>query len=391
MKSVTLLFLGFISFGVFAQNLTFQTLDGSVKNEKNGNLLPEVVVSVYDDKSDKLLAKAVTDGSGAYKMSLPKAERYRFEAKKSTYFIAEKIGTFQDLAGYKDVALQNKSGYIFDVTVFDKAHQHDAINSLPDCKVEIYNNTTKEQELTIAQNPKSVFNFPFNEGNHYTILVRKPGYINRRIEAYVNVNGCILCIDGMGVQRPEVVALMSHNNELGYFLGNIDLDSIAVGKKFIIPNIYYDFDKSNIRADAAPILNKLATFLKDNPSVKVELGAHTDTRGTDAYNLTLSDRRAAAAVEYLVEKCGINKDNITSKGYGETELINGCVNGANCAENEHQMNRRTELKITAIMDVDPLWNHTLKEIIEDKNLYEKIIKLEKPGQPKTGSKVSSMK
>lgn len=386
MKSVTLL-LCFLSLGLLAQNPSpsSHTLEGIIKNEKNGNALPDVWVSVYDDKSNKPLAKALTDASGAYKLTLPNVERYLFLAQKSTYFKAEKIGSFEEINAQKDVALNNKPGYLFDVTVFDKAHQHAAINSLADCKVEIYNNTTHEQELTIAQNPKSVFNFPFVEGNHYTVLVRKPGYINRRIEAYVNVNGCILCIDGMGVQQPEVTALMTHNNEVGYFLGSIDLDSIAVGKKFVIPNIYYDFDKSFIRPEAAKVLDKLAVFLKDNPSVKVELGAHTDARGSDPYNLSLSDRRAEAAVQYLVENCGINKENITSKGYGETELITSCGNGVNCSENQHQLNRRTELKITGIMDVDPLWKHSLKEIIEDKNLYYKIIKLEKAGQPMTGS------
>jgi outer membrane protein OmpA-like peptidoglycan-associated protein len=345
--------------------------------------LPDVWVSVYDDKSNTPLAKVLTDASGAYKLNLPDAERYRFEAQKPTYYKVEKIGSFEHVMSQKDAVLSNKSGYLFDVTVFDKAHQHASINSLADCKVEIYNNTTHEQELTIPQNPKSVFNFPFVEGNHYTVLVRKQGYINRRIEAYVNVNGCILCIDGMGVKQPEVTALMSHNNEDAYLLGNIDLDSIAVGKKFVIPNIYYDFDKSFIRTEAAKVLDKLAIFLKDNPSVKVELGAHTDARGSDTYNLSLSDRRAEAAVQYLVENCGINRNNITSKGYGETELITGCGNGVNCEENQHQMNRRTELKITGITDVDPLWNHSLKEIIEDKNLYSKIIKLEKAGQPVT--------
>jgi hypothetical protein len=128
----------------------------------------------------------------------------------------------------------------------------------------------------------------------------------------------------------------------------------------------------------------LANFLKDNPAVKVELGSHTDARGTDIYNMTLSDNRAESAVRYLVEKCGINKDNITWKGYGETELTNRCANGVNCSETEHQLNRRTELKITGFTAEDPLWKYSLKQIIEDKNLYQKIIKLEKAGQPVTG-------
>lgn len=375
---------------LFSQNKTVPlgeniTIEGKIKNEQNGNLLPETLITVYDDKMQAPIGQSTTDNEGHFSIVVPKKDRYRIEADKNTYFKSDKVFEPNGLVMQEDLNLKNKPGYIFDITVFDKSHTHEAINSLPDCKVEIYNNTTHQQELTIPRNPKSVFNFPFNEGNHYTVLVRKPGYINRRIEAYVNVNGCIMCIDGMGVKRPEVEALMTHNNEIGYFLGNIDLDSIQVGKKFVIPNIYYDFDKWNIRPDAAKILDKLAIFLKDNPAVKVELGSHTDVRGSDTYNMSLSDKRAEAAVQYLVDKCGVSKANITWKGYGETELVNACVNGTNCSESDHQMNRRTELKITGIADEDPLWKHSLKEIIEDKNLYQKIIKLEKAGQPMTGA------
>ena len=387
LKSLVLI-LGFMPLSQYAQttrSAATHLIEGVVKNDKNGNFIPDVLVTVYDDRLQTTLAKALTDGMGQYKLSVPNRDRYRVESKKPTYFRSEKIFIPDATSLRQDLDMSAKPGYTFDVTVFDKAHKHTAMNTLADCKVEIYNNTTAEQELTIPNNPKSVFNFPFNEGNHYTVLVRKPGYINRRIEAFVNVNGCILCLDGMGVNEPDVVSLMTHNNESGYFLGNIDLDSIKIGKKFIIPNIYYDYDKWAIRPDAMPVLDKLATFLKDNPSVKVELGAHTDVRGSDTYNLTLSDKRAESAVRYLVERWGLNKDNITFKGYGETELVNGCVNGAACPENEHQMNRRTELKITGFTDVDPLWKYSLKEIIEDKNLYYKIIKLEKKGQPMTGS------
>jgi outer membrane protein OmpA-like peptidoglycan-associated protein len=384
-KSLVLI-LSFAPIYLDAQSATGATMpnliEGMVKNEKNGNLIPDALVTVFDDRLQTPLAQTRTDVTGHYKIAVPKRDRYRVETKKSTYFKAEKIFVPETATMQQDLAINPKAGYNFDITTFDKAFKHDAINTLGDCKVEIYNNTTKEQELTIPNNPKSVFNFPFNEGNHYTVLVRKHGYINRRIEAFVNINGCILCVDGMGVNEPDVVSLMSHNNEAGYFLGNIDLDSIKVGKKFVIPNIYYDFDKWAIRSDASPVLDKLASFLKDNPSVKVELGAHTDARGSDTYNLTLSDKRAESAVNYLVEKCGVNKDNITWKGYGERELVNNC--GA-CSESEHQKNRRTELKITGFTEEDPLWKHSLKEIIEDKDLYSKIIKLEKAGQPMTGN------
>lgn len=111
-----------------------------------------------------------------------------------------------------------------------------------------------------------------------------------------------------------------------------------------IKNIYYDFDRSNIRKDAALELDKLVIILKDNPTLWLELGSHTDSRGNDAYNMWLSQRRADAAVHYLINK-GIEKDRITAKGYGETELLNKCANGVSCSEEEHQLNRRTEFKI----------------------------------------------
>ncbi|NJN34184.1 MAG: hypothetical protein HC817_07975 [Saprospiraceae bacterium] len=192
--------------------------------------MPDAEVTIFDDRMKTPIAQTKTDGNGQYIISVPKKDRYRIEARKSTYFRGEKIVFPNEVDTNHVIAIQNKPGYVFDVTVFDKTAIHTPINSLRDCKVEIYNNTTKEQELTIVRNPKSVFNFPFVEGNHYTILVRKPGYINRRIEAYVNVNGCILCFDGMGVKQPDVTDLMTHDNEIGYLLGSIDLDSIEIGK-----------------------------------------------------------------------------------------------------------------------------------------------------------------
>jgi outer membrane protein OmpA-like peptidoglycan-associated protein len=188
----------------------------------------------------------------------------------------------------------------------------------------------------------------------------------------------------MGVKEPDVVPLMTHNNEIGHFLGTIDLDSIELGKRFQLNNIYYDFDKWAIRPEAASTLDKLAVFLKDNPGITVELGSHTDSRGGDDYNLTLSERRAQSAVDYLVSTQNIDTEKITSKGYGETQLANRCDDGVSCAENDHQLNRRTEIKITGILDKDPLWEKSLKQIIEDKNLYRKVIEQER--RPKSLSK-----
>ncbi|MCC7245523.1 MAG: OmpA family protein [Saprospiraceae bacterium] len=356
--------------------------EGFVFDQSSGLPVSQSKVTIYDDMLKTPLASQQTGPDGKYSLMVPKVERYTIKAEKSTFFDAALVVNSFDSLLKNDIALSRKPGYVFDITIFDKAFEHNPINTLRDCKVEIYNNTTHEQELAIEQMPKSTFNFSFAEGNHYTVLVRKQGYLNRRVEVYVNVNGCILGIDGMGIKEPDLVPLMTHGNEIGYFLGTIDLDSIQIGKRFQINNIYYDFDKWAIRPEAANTLDKLAVFLKDNAGIQVELGSHTDARGSDDYNLSLSEKRAKSAVNYLTTVQGIAENSITSKGYGETQLINQCEDGADCSEQDHQKNRRTEIKIIGYDPAnDPLWRRSLKEIIEDKNLYRKIIQQEKSTRP----------
>lgn len=102
--------------------------------------------------------------------------------------------------------------------------------------------------------------------------------------------------------------------------------------------IHYDFDKSNIRADAKPVLNKIATFLLESPYVPVELGSHTDAIGGDDYNMKLSDRRAQSAVKYLIDY-GIAADRIVAKGYGKTRLLS-----QGHTDEDNQQNRRTTIR-----------------------------------------------
>lgn len=352
-------------------------VEGKIYDQVSGAPLNQAKVTVFDDMMIASLAQTETDADGSYTVQVPKVARYKVQAEKPTYFDQELALSHIEGVLKVDLGMTRKPGYVFDITIFDKAYEHNPINTLRDCKIEIYNNTTGQQELAIERLPKSAFNFSFAEGNHYTMLVRKQGYLNRRVEVYVNVNGCILCVDGMGVKEPDLVPIMTHKNEIGHFLGTVDLDSIQIGKRFQLNNIYYDFDKWAIRPEAANTLDKLSVFLKDNPGITVELGSHTDARGSDDYNLVLSDKRARSAVDYLVAEQGIDLEKITSKGYGETQLVNRCDDGQTCSENEHQMNRRTEIKITGILEEDPLWRKSLKQIIEDKNLYKKIIEQEK--------------
>lgn len=111
-----------------------------------------------------------------------------------------------------------------------------------------------------------------------------------------------------------------------------------------LQNIYYDFDQFYIRDDATDDLDKVVSLMQTYPSMIIELASHTDARGSDKYNERLSDNRARKAVEYIIGK-GIDSRRLIARGYGENQLRNGCANFVDCTEEEHQNNRRTEIKI----------------------------------------------
>lgn len=126
------------------------------------------------------------------------------------------------------------------------------------------------------------------------------------------------------------------------------LSKLEVNKTFKLENIYYDFDKFNIRPDAEPALDALVNIMKENP-ITIELSSHTDCRGSFAYNDKLSLRRAESAVNYLVAN-GVEASRLTFKGYGEHQLVNKCADGVPCTAAEHQANRRTEFRVTSFTE-----------------------------------------
>ncbi len=114
--------------------------------------------------------------------------------------------------------------------------------------------------------------------------------------------------------------------------------------------IYYEYDDAQITVEAAEEMDKIAEIMTQNENLVIQASSYTDSRGTNAYNELLSQRRAKAAVDYLKSK-GIDASRIKSKGYGEDKLINQCVNGVECREESHQMNRRTEFNFLNVPGV----------------------------------------
>jgi len=124
------------------------------------------------------------------------------------------------------------------------------------------------------------------------------------------------------------------------------MKKLQVGETYRIDNIYYDFNKANIREDAKPALDRLIEVLNKYPKMHIQINSHTDCRGSNTYNNNLSNARARSVIIYLQQR-GISNTRLKSRGYGKTIPIEKCKCDK-CSEEQHQMNRRTEFQITAM-------------------------------------------
>lgn len=120
------------------------------------------------------------------------------------------------------------------------------------------------------------------------------------------------------------------------------IQTIVTPEAVVLNDIFFEFDKSNVTKEGAFELDKLVQVMTQNPAMVIMVKGHTDNRGSDAYNLRLSDRRARSAVQYVISK-GISKERISGKGFGESELKVSC--GETCTEEQHAQNRRNEFLI----------------------------------------------
>jgi outer membrane protein OmpA-like peptidoglycan-associated protein len=138
------------------------------------------------------------------------------------------------------------------------------------------------------------------------------------------------------LNQSEAILLINEFNETIY---------VSPKDVFVINRIYYEYNSAKLTPEAQAQLDQLALLMEKNTDIKLELRSHTDSRGKDEFNLTLSKKRAESAVTYLSGK-KIASSRFTPLGLGETQLINECDDGIECSEPEHTINRRTEIKIT---------------------------------------------
>ena len=191
---------------------------------------------------------------------------------------------------------------------------------------------TNGQTLTTTSGPDGKFSIKLDSVTNYNLRAEHGGDFSAR--TILNTTG----------RKPSQDQLPNLTNDIRLPV-TLTLNKIIKNKAIEVKDILYDYNKYNIRPDAAVRLDTLVQTLVDNPKISIELSSHTDQRGKDAYNMKLSQQRAEAAVAYIVSK-GIDKGRITAKGYGETRPI--VLKPT--TEEEYQRNRRTEFKVTKVAE-----------------------------------------
>jgi len=350
---------------MFAQSIP---VEGYIYESGNRGYLEMVTVQVSDNDGT-VFKSVVTDRDGFFTFQAKQGSKLKLKIEKSLYdsqTMTVKVPTDKE-KHFVNIELKRSPGYLFEVTIAaEKSIDEDSANGLKGYRIDVYNNTTNKEEFVLEEYNQPVFQVPLIKENHYTILIRKDGYMSKRIEAFVDIEGCILCFEGLGSVGPGVSETLSEQNTIGVLLANVSMVKAYKGKKMQVNDLYYDLGKWDLKQKSKKELDNLATLMKDNPRWIVELGSHTDSRGSDKNNMVLSEKRAKSAVDYLVIEKNIDRTRISAKGYGETNLLNDCNDSKYCAEKEHLINRRTEVQIVGI--ADKMRYQSLAEIKRSENM-----------------------
>lgn len=313
---------------------TFGKIIKGIAKDKKGTVLASTTVSLYDE-AGAVIESVTTGEDGAYSFTVDPDKKFKLDGTKEKYFDGENTAdthTDEDVI-YADLELEKDPGLSLYCLITD----HKTGVPLDSVKIKFVNNVkgTEEDILTPSTGDfmRPLKENKLNDRVSYNIVLEKDGYLAKTV-TYNQL------LDREGQYKiHESLDLTMDKMDVG-----MDLS------KFIeISPIYFDYNKYYIRKDAAIELDKIVTVMNENPGMYVELGSHTDCRGSMKYNERLSDRRAKASAKYIASKI-TTPERIYGKGYGESQLINHCAcEGrvkSKCSDEEHQANRRTEFRIT---------------------------------------------
>lgn len=288
----------------------------TVRDEPTGQVLPSADVAIKDF-AGQVIATGTTNSFGVVDFGEIPHGNYLIEGL--VYDIATSTGSIQVAEFGPGVVIQKEILYtdlrfILRGTTVNKGTRRPE----PDVLVRLMSDQSGavRQDNTGAD---GAFSFPLDPNSSYEVVGSKRNRLS-------------------DIERASTIGL-TRSTTLFVEL-ELGVDDFNCGQGAVL-DIKYDLDDYRILPEARFELDRLVRYLNDNLMDRVELGSHTDSRGSTNYNQTLSENRALSAVDYIISK-GISRDRILAKGYGETRLLNACRDGVTCSEEDHRINRRTE-------------------------------------------------
>ncbi len=208
-------------------------LDGYVFESGNRGYLNSVQITVKDTQTKQAFTTTSSDKEGHFSVRLPVGEFILVIEKDLFHPIQKTIkidGTVPKV--FEKIQMERKPGYILDATLAEKrTNSTKQVDAITNSLIEVFNNTKDELVLILEGHPYPTFKTTFERGNHYTVLIRKEGYVPKRLEAYVDIKGCILCFDGAGSIQPGISDVLTESNQMGTFLANIELERLTAKNK----------------------------------------------------------------------------------------------------------------------------------------------------------------
>lgn len=296
------------------------SLTGNVYDE-NEFAIPDVVVFIKDEVTGATLGKATTDRDGFFSFNVSRYSKYKIVTQSALYLPTSVDVPIVPSGDIKSLKINLDRGIY---SVFGSVRDSETNFPLSDVKVSLLK-TSNMAEQSISTRTDGKFEFQLEGNSTYRFVASRNGYLN------------------------NTSSFSTINRESGnpVDLSDIVLIKLKLGLTFEVPKVYWDYAKWDLRQESIESLIQVYDFLNANPNVDIELSSHTDSRGSAEDNMNLSQKRAETARNFLLAR-GIPASRVSAKGYGESMIRNGCYDNTECTEEQHQFNRRTEVKIVAI-------------------------------------------
>jgi len=322
---------GFGGMDIYSFAVDQKTIEG-LAHDKKGNPLPDVVITLMN-LTDGGEEYTTTDENGVFMYQVDSDKEFKLLGEKDEYFDGHgKVNTLTAEKTVKaDLMLEKDPGISIYALVTDKKSGQ----PLDSVKMSITDNMKGSTDNHITDESgsyrRAVADKKLDDRGSYNFTFEREGYLYKTITYN-------LVFDKEGIYNLHT--------DMDITLEKVELGQ-DLSKMIDINPIYFDVGRYNIRSDAAIELDKIVKVMNENPEMVIEIGSHTDSRGSATSNMKLSQKRALASANYIKERI-TNPDRITGKGYGESRLVNECADGVRCSKEQHQVNRRTEFIIVRL-------------------------------------------